>query len=246
MGCPSLVDAEDSVRQGRRAGRRQRFRPDCAFPNPRYAWRAYSGHLRSGRIRMATRSRRAFILFGSHRGPRARERARPGPRLPQQAGAHRGVVLGRRADRHRRAHLRRQALGAARPAILRREQGRRGRQYRRRPGREVRAGRLHAARRDGVDPRDQSRPLCQDAVRSGEGFRAGRAGRRDADHARRASLDPGEGREEPDRAGEGTIPASTPTARPAWARSFICAASSSSRSRAASTSSTCPIAAPTR
>ena len=62
-------------------------------------------------------------------------------------------------------------------------------------GREVAAGRLHAAGRDGVDPRDQSRPLFQDAVRSGQGFRAGRSGRRHADHAQRASLAWREGRE---------------------------------------------------
>ena len=67
------------------------------------------------------------------------------------------------------------------PAVLRREQGRGGRQHRRRHGRQVRAGRLHAADGDGLDPRHQSGPLQQDAVRSGARFRAGRAGRRDAD-----------------------------------------------------------------
>ena len=46
-------------------------------------------------------------------------------------------------------------------------------------------------------------PLQQDAVRSGSRFRAGRAGRRDADDARRAPVDPRDRREEPDRAGQG-------------------------------------------
>jgi hypothetical protein len=37
-------------------------------------------------------------------------------------------------------------------------------QHRRRHGREIAGGRLHAAGGDGLDPRHQSRPLRQDAI----------------------------------------------------------------------------------
>ena len=49
------------------------------------------------------------------------------------------------------------------PFIVENKRGR-GRQYRRRPGREGGARRLHLPGRDGVDPRDQPVPLFQAAL----------------------------------------------------------------------------------
>ena len=60
----------------------------------------------------------------------------------------------------------------------RHQQSRRGRRHdRRRAGRQVGPGRLHAALEYDRDPRHRSAHLCEPAIRSGEGFFAGHPGR---------------------------------------------------------------------
>ena len=154
-----------------------------------------------------------------------------------EAGPHRGVVCGRRSDRHRRARHGRQAWASCsgQQFVVENKDGRR-RQYRRRRGREIAARRLHAADGDGVHSRHQSRPLQQDAVRSGARFRAGRAGRRDADACSACILRFPRPTSRASSRWSRRTRANTPTAPPASARSFICAASSSRRWRAGSTS----------
>ena len=163
---------------------------------------------------------------------------------PEPAGAHHRVVLGRRADRHRRARLRRKSCRE----LL-------GQQF-------FVENKVGAGGNIGADQVAKSPPdgytllvatVSTHAINPGlyakmpydpvQGFRAGRAGRRHADHARRASLDPGEGREEPDRAGEGeSRQVHLRLVRARLDPSSVRRAVQVARGRPA-TSSTCPIAA---
>ena len=169
--------------------------------------------------------------------------AKADDKYPVKTGPHDGVVCGRRSDRHRRARHERQDERTAGPAVRGGEQDRGGRQHRRGRSRQDRARRLQPADGDGVHPRHQSRPVQQDALRSDRRFRAGRAGRRDADPAGGAPVGSRDRRQEPHCAGQGQPGEIHLRLVRASARSFISAASSSRARRAGSTSRTCPIAA---
>ena len=129
------------------------------------------------------------------------------------------------------------------PAVRGREPDRRRRQHRRSRRRKVAGRRLHllvaTVSTHAINP-GLYKKIPYDPI---DGFRADRPGRRDADPPGRASLDPGDRREEPRRVWPRATRANTPTVPRASARSFICAASSSRRGQAGSTSRTCPIAA---
>ena len=153
---------------------------------------------------------------------------------------HRVAGAGRRR-RHHRARVR----GEARRG--RRDRGggkphRRGRRDRRRRRGEIGARRLHVLHglpRHAVDP---AAPQSQAALRSGQGFSAGRVHRHLAERADRASVDPGE-----DAAGAGRLhqgQSRQAELRLAGHRQLraISRASSSSNCTA-STSRTCTIAA---
>ena len=181
---------------------------------------------------------------GHRRGRRVDLRDRRGRRqISLKTGPHDGVVCGRRSDRHRRARHERQDERSAGPAVRGGEQDRGGRQHRRGRNRKNSARWLQPADGDGVHPRHQSRPVQEDTLRSDPRFRAGRAGRRDADPAGGAPVGPGDRRQKPGRAGQGQPGEIHLRLLRASARSFISAASSSRRWRAGSTSRMCPIAA---
>ena len=92
-----------------------------------------------------------------------------GAGLSEPAGARGGRVSSGRSDRRHRAYRGAEALRQSRPAVLCREHRRRGRQHRGRPGRARHPRRLHH-HGDQHRLRGEPQPLCQGAVRSGEGF----------------------------------------------------------------------------
>ena len=118
--------------------------------------------------------------------PRRRRRRRAAlavcaGRLADQAGPHHRAVRRRRHHRHPRSRPRARTGQGVRPDLHHREQGRRWRQPRRRPGRQVAARRLHAADGNRRHAVDQSLALSEDAVRRGQGLRADHARRRRAE-----------------------------------------------------------------
>src|SRR5258706_1737465 len=88
---------------------------------------------------------------------------------------HRPVPAGRR-HRHQFARADAAHRQEHRLDLRRRQQAGRGRQHRRRAGGQGAARRLHAGAGPDQQPRDQSLPLRQAALRPDEGFRAGGAG----------------------------------------------------------------------
>src|SRR5882724_1198550 len=86
------------------------------------------------------------------------------PSVPDQAGADHRAQRDQRSRRHLRAPGRGKARGAARTAISRRQPAGRGRNPGHGGGRQVRSGRLHAARRV-RQPRHQSVSLQGSALR---------------------------------------------------------------------------------
>ena len=109
------------------------------------------------------------------RAGRAAAIAAPGTRrrMADAAGKAGGAVRGRRHHRHPGAGGRGKGVGRIRPAVHRREQGRRRRQYRRRRGREGRTRRLHLHRRHAGHARDQPVRVQGHALRPDQGHRAG-------------------------------------------------------------------------
>ncbi len=89
--------------------------------------------------------------------------------LSEPARARAGRLRAGRPGRHDRPHRRRQAFGILGPARADRERHRRRRQCGRRPRRQGRARRLHAADGEQRADRRQPVPLREDAVRSGQG-----------------------------------------------------------------------------
>ena len=94
----------------------------------------------------------------------------PGPDLAEQNRHRRRAGRAGWRVRHARPRARPAADAIARPAVHRRKSRRRGPCHRRGAGREVHAGRIHAAahRRHGADPGALQEP----ALRSGKGSRA--------------------------------------------------------------------------
>ena len=149
-----------------------------------------------------------------------------------------------RADRRHGAHHLRAARRGARPDHRHREPRRRRRRQRRRQGgRERRSRRLHHSDDAGRIADERPGRAPQHRLRSAQGVHAGRPAHRvAADHVRASG-----------RAGEDAcrslwptprpIRASSPGARRASARARTCSPKCSS-SKPASTSCTCPIAAP--
>ena len=118
----------------------------------------------------------ALRLRRRHRGRARLAAADNGGRLSRSRGAHRQSVSARRIGRRHGAAPRAEALREHRPAIHRREPRRGRRQCRRRVGREIGPGRLHAAVHRARPPGRQPDALHQGpAVRSDAGLRADRA-----------------------------------------------------------------------
>ena len=135
--------------------------------------------------------RRALAIAGACR--LVRRRACAG--LAVEADPLHRAQPARRADRHTRAPDRAEARGKPGPARRHRKPRRRGRQHRHRSGGQSAAGRLHAGDRQQRDVRRQREPLQAAGFRSGQGFRAGRAGGDAAEYSGRASFAAGNVRE---------------------------------------------------
>ena len=130
------------------------------------------------------------------------------PRTALRAGLSEPRSEDRRAGRRgwRQRHLdapdRAEAVGEPQAEFLRGEYSRRRRQYRNGAGRACGARWLHDDVRRAV-VRDQPDAQSEDAVRSGEGFRAGDADVRDADAGGRARVARGRQPQGADRAAQG-------------------------------------------
>ena len=125
-------------------------------------------------------------LFAATAAPAA---AQDYPTRPDHTGA---AVSRRQRHRRDRAARRRQSVEPARPAGGRREQGRRQRRAGGDRGRPLRAGRLHDLHDDEFVAVGGAVPAEVDPLRSGEGFRAGRAHGQSAVHHGDRPLGPGQ------------------------------------------------------
>ena len=123
-----------------------------------------------------------------------------GAGLSGQADHHRGAGGARRRHRRARPHAGAALHRGLGPAGDRREPARRQQPDRRRVRHQGGARRLHADDRAGDDVRGQSEPLCQAAVRPGEGLHADRRPRHHQPRAHCASFSARQERQGPDRA----------------------------------------------